>query len=283
MELASFDALSFDCYGTLIDWESGIAAVLGPWARARGLDLDDEALLAAYAGHEAARRGRASRRPVPAHPGRAASATSAASWAPRSPSDDAGRLAGSVPDWPAFADSHAALAALAQRYQLIILSNVDRDSFAASNRRLGVTFTSVLTAEDIGSYKPSPRNFDGAAGRSRTARASRRAGCCTWPRACSTTTSRRSRRACPPSGSTGGTTGPAGARPRRPPASVSPDAEFPSMQAFADAATAQLSPSRPRNRASWPPTSAAPPGRFLMILNGPCIGWPQRPAPACVS
>ena len=53
MELGSFDALSFDCYGTLIDWESGIAAVLGPWARARGLDLDNEALLAAYSGHEA--------------------------------------------------------------------------------------------------------------------------------------------------------------------------------------------------------------------------------------
>ena len=54
----------------------------------------------------------------------------------------------------------SALQALAQRYQLIILSNVDRASFAASNRRLGVTFTSILTAEDIGSYKPSPRNFE---------------------------------------------------------------------------------------------------------------------------
>ena len=61
MELGSFNALSFDCYGTLIDWESGIAAVLGPWARARGLDLDDEALLAAYSGHEA--------RAEAAHPG----------------------------------------------------------------------------------------------------------------------------------------------------------------------------------------------------------------------
>ena len=65
-----------------------------------------------------------------------------------------------MPDWPAFPDSHDALAALAGRYQLIILSNVDRDSFAASNRRLGVTFTSILTAQDIGSYKPSPGNFE---------------------------------------------------------------------------------------------------------------------------
>ena len=65
-----------------------------------------------------------------------------------------------MPDWPAFPDSPPALAALSTRYQLIVLSNVDRDSFAASNRRLGVTFASVLTAQDIGSYKPAPRNFD---------------------------------------------------------------------------------------------------------------------------
>ena len=53
MKLTDFDALSFDCYGTLIDWEAGLAAVLGPWARARGLQLDDETLLAAYSAHEA--------------------------------------------------------------------------------------------------------------------------------------------------------------------------------------------------------------------------------------
>jgi len=74
--------------------------------------------------------------------------------------EDAARLARSVPDWPAFPDSPAALADLAALYRLIILSNVDRTSFAASNRRLAVTFTSILTAEDIGSYKPSPRNFE---------------------------------------------------------------------------------------------------------------------------
>jgi 2-haloalkanoic acid dehalogenase type II len=64
-----------------------------------------------------------------------------------------------VPDWPAFPDSAAALAALAARYRLIILSNVDRDSFAASNRRLGVRFTSIITAQDVGSYKPEAANF----------------------------------------------------------------------------------------------------------------------------
>jgi 2-haloalkanoic acid dehalogenase type II len=74
--------------------------------------------------------------------------------------DDAQALATSVPDWPAFPDSRDALERLGKRYQLIILSNIDRTSFAASNRRLGVDFTSIITAQDVGSYKPSHRNFD---------------------------------------------------------------------------------------------------------------------------
>jgi 2-haloacid dehalogenase len=159
MELADFEALSFDCYGTLIDWEAGLAAVLGPWARSRGLGLSDEALLAAYSGQES--------RAEAEHPGEAYPAILARSLrglgcelGAEVSDEDARRLARSVPDWPAFPDSRAALADLAGRYRLIILSNVDRDSFAASSRRLGVTFTSVITAQDVGSYKPSPRNFD---------------------------------------------------------------------------------------------------------------------------
>jgi 2-haloalkanoic acid dehalogenase type II len=73
--------------------------------------------------------------------------------------DDEAALARSVPDWPAFPDSHDALVRLGRGRRLIILSNVDRESFAHSNNRLGVTFASILTAEDVGSYKPSPRNF----------------------------------------------------------------------------------------------------------------------------
>ena len=61
--------------------------------------------------------------------------------------------------WPAFVDSMAALQILAQHYRLIILSNIDRASFAASNEKLGVTFDAIITAEDLGSYKPDPRNF----------------------------------------------------------------------------------------------------------------------------
>jgi 2-haloalkanoic acid dehalogenase type II len=157
--LTDVEALSFDCYGTLIDWEAGIAAVLGPWAQSRDVEMSDEALLTAYSGHEARAEAEHPVEPYPEILGRSLRDLGRELGAEVS-NDDAQRLARSVPDWPPFADSRAALAALAGRYQLIILSNVDRYSFAASNRRLGVTFSSILTAQDIGSYKPSPRNFE---------------------------------------------------------------------------------------------------------------------------
>ena len=158
-DFGDFDALSFDCYGTLIDWETGIAGVLAPWARRSGLDLSDEALLAAYSAHEA--RAEADH-PTDLYPQILARSLRELGRELKADvtDEDANRLGASVPDWPAFPDSAAALQALSERYQLIILSNVDRTSFAASNRRLAVTFTSILTAEDIGSYKPSPRNFE---------------------------------------------------------------------------------------------------------------------------
>lgn len=67
---------------------------------------------------------------------------------------------GSVPEWPAFADTADALRALSKHFNLVILSNVDRDGFEASNRKLGVTFDAIYTAEDVGSYKPALRNFE---------------------------------------------------------------------------------------------------------------------------
>jgi 2-haloalkanoic acid dehalogenase type II len=66
----------------------------------------------------------------------------------------------SIGEWPAFADSASALAYLKSHFKLVILSNVDNRSFALSNRRLGVAFDAIYTAEDVGSYKPDPRNFD---------------------------------------------------------------------------------------------------------------------------
>jgi len=151
-------ALSFDCYGTLIDWEAGIAAVLRPWAREHGLGLDDEELLLAYAGNEADVERET---PTALYPDVLAAAFRRTGDKLARPVSDhwAGRLGDSVPDWPAFPDSAAALARLARHYQLIILSNVHRDGFAASNRRLRGDFAAIITAEDAGAYKPAPGHF----------------------------------------------------------------------------------------------------------------------------
>lgn len=158
VNLARYRALSFDCYGTLIDWEAGIAAVLGPWSRAAGLDLDDEALLTAYADAEAAVE---RERPAFRYPDVLAEAFRRVGAALGREVDDAwaGRLAGSVPEWPAFPDSADALARLARRYRLIIVSNVDREGFAGSNARLRGDFAAVITAEDVGAYKPAENHF----------------------------------------------------------------------------------------------------------------------------
>jgi 2-haloacid dehalogenase len=158
LDLTSYKALSFDCYGTLIDWEAGIAAVLAPWALEQGLDLTHEQLLLAYADHEAAVERET---PSALYPDVLATAfVRTGETLGRPVSDEwAQRLGGSVPDWPAFPDSADALARLATRYQLIILSNVHRDGFAGSNKRLHGDFAAIITAEDVGAYKPADNHF----------------------------------------------------------------------------------------------------------------------------
>jgi putative hydrolase of the HAD superfamily len=155
-DLTRYKALSFDCYGTLIDWEAGIAAVLSPWAREQGLDLTDEELLLAYADN-----GPAVERETPSalYPEVLATAfRRTADKLGRPVSEEwAQRLANSVPDWPAFPDSADALARLAKHYQLIILSNVHRAGFAGSNERLRGGFAAIITAEDVGASGRRPR------------------------------------------------------------------------------------------------------------------------------
>ncbi len=159
MDLQDFSALSFDCYGTLIDWETGIASVLEPWARAHELDLDAEGLLEAYSVHEAREELEHPETPYPEILARSMRAMGH-ELGVEVTGEEAARLGASIPDWPAFEDSPVALQALAARYRLLILSNVDRRSFAASARRLGVEFAAVVTAEDVGAYKPSDRSFE---------------------------------------------------------------------------------------------------------------------------
>ncbi len=159
MRLTDFKVLTFDCYGTLIDWESGILAALRPLLGKVDGRIYDEAALAAFARHESAIE--------KAQPGlnyrkilAACYRGLAQEWNAAISDAEAERFGNSVPDWPAFPDSAAALAYLKQHYKLVILSNIDRASFAESNKKLGVAFDAICTAEDVGSYKPDRRNFD---------------------------------------------------------------------------------------------------------------------------
>lgn len=158
MELTDFSTLSFDCYGTLIDWEAGIVAALGPWAARQGLALDDTAILDAFARAERQQQDATPDMPYPAVLEHVLAAIAAEAGAAASAAERTA-FGRSITDWPAFPDSPAALNYLKRHYKLVILSNVDNDSFRHSNRRLGVEFDLILTAQEIGSYKPDPRNF----------------------------------------------------------------------------------------------------------------------------
>jgi 2-haloacid dehalogenase len=154
VDFDAFDALTFDCYGTLIDWETGIADALRPIAA--GAAGDDE-LLEAFGRHEAA---------LEAGPYRsyrdvlAGALRGVAAELGFEPSDaDVAAFSGSVGDWPAFPDSADALAALKERYRIGVITNCDDDLFALSNRRLGVEFDWVITAQQAGGYKPRHENF----------------------------------------------------------------------------------------------------------------------------
>ncbi len=158
LAFAEFEALTFDCYGTLIDWEAGISAALGGMLSEHAIAPDTEELLPRYAGHEAALEAGPYRRyrEILAEAARRVGRDYGVE-----PSQDAVEaFAASVGEWPAFPDSAAALAGLAQRYRLGVITNCDDDLFAMSNRRLGVTFDWVVTAQQAGSYKPDPRNFE---------------------------------------------------------------------------------------------------------------------------
>ena len=135
-----YDTLSFDCYGTLIDWETGIAAALRPWAERHRLALADDELVAAFGAVETVVE---SEHPTDPYPEILAEVMRRIGDLLGAPVFDAEATAfgASVGGWPVFPDTVEALARLAGRYRLVILSNVDRRSFAASNRRLGVVST----------------------------------------------------------------------------------------------------------------------------------------------
>ena len=159
MRLSDFEALTFDCYGTLIDWEQGILAELKALTAPKGLSEDE--ILEAFGAEESRCEAATPDKPYPSILADVYRALGQR-WA--LPVSQVAPIAfgGAVGRWPAFPDSAEALAHLKQHFKLVILSNVDRASFQRSNTKLGVEFDLILTAQDIGSYKPDPRNFDHA-------------------------------------------------------------------------------------------------------------------------
>jgi 2-haloacid dehalogenase len=163
MDFCGFTTISFDCYGTLIDWEVGILPVLRGVLGNHGCEVANAAILELYGELEAAAESGAYRSY------RAVLEAVVRGFAARfnfeASAAEIRSLYESVADWPAFPDTVAALRALETRYKLAVISNIDDDLFAATRRHLGVEFADVITAEQAGSYKPSLNNFQVALGR----------------------------------------------------------------------------------------------------------------------
>lgn len=158
--LADFKVLTFDCYGTLIDWETGIWDALQPLLLRNGCEsVNRSKALKLFARYETQQERETPEMLYPELLMRVHN--SIAERLDLSPSRELDEEFGqSVAHWPAFSDTADALRILKHHYRLVILSNVNREGFAASSRKLGVEFDAIYTAEDIGSYKPNPANFE---------------------------------------------------------------------------------------------------------------------------
>ncbi len=158
IDLGAFDALTFDCYGTLIDWEAGLIAALRPILDEHGAEIDDQELLELYGRHEAELESG----PYRMYGEVLASALDRIGdelgFEPSAREREA--FARSVGEWPPFEDSRDALSSLAERYWLAVITNCDDELFAASARRLGAEFQCVVTAEKVRAYKPDHRGFE---------------------------------------------------------------------------------------------------------------------------
>jgi 2-haloacid dehalogenase len=159
MKLTDFKALTFDCYGTLIDWESGIIEGLKPLTSRIRQNPDRDQILTAHARNESSQQ---SWTPAKRYSELLAIVYRrlAEEWGASVTLAECATYGQSVKNWPAFADSSSALQYLKQHYKLIILSNIDNESFEASSKRLQTDFDAIYSAEDVGSYKPDDRNFN---------------------------------------------------------------------------------------------------------------------------
>ena len=158
---AAYDIITFDCYGTLIDWESGIVNAFLSEAARDGVDLDTGSIIAAYMAEEPAVEAE-QYRPYRDVLGETAQRVAAElGW--KIKPERVGFLAASVPRWQPFLDTNPALERLAQKYQLGILSNIDEDLLNATLKHLTVRFDLTITAERVRSYKPGLAHFREAA------------------------------------------------------------------------------------------------------------------------
>lgn len=161
--LLDYSLLSFDVYGTLIDWESGILKAFEPLlAKDPSRDITSQQVLDAYLGEEQAQQQRAPDMLYSQMLATIYVLVASKLGLPEPSVEESVKFGESVGSWPAFPDTVEALQRLSKTYKLVTLSNVDRKSFEATNSGPlgGVHFDGVLTAQDIGSYKPDPRNFE---------------------------------------------------------------------------------------------------------------------------
>ncbi len=159
MKLTDFKALTFDVYGTLIDWETGMVNGLKPLTDKVESKLSRNDILEAHAHHESSTQ-RQTPTKIYSQILAVVYKRLAEEWSVEASWKDCLTYGASVEHWPAFDDSVEALRYLKKHFKLVVLSNVDNASFVHSNRKLQVAFDATYTAGDIGSYKPDPRNFD---------------------------------------------------------------------------------------------------------------------------
>jgi 2-haloacid dehalogenase len=157
LDFDRFQVVSFDCYGTLIDWEEGIVRALRPVLSAHRIALSDEEILTRYGSLESSAEA-GSFKPYKAILGHIVEELAAHLHFEPTPTERQ-CLVASLASWPPFPDTVEALRALGRRFKLAVISNIDDDLFSHSARLLEVPFDWVITAEQVRSYKPARRNF----------------------------------------------------------------------------------------------------------------------------
>ena len=159
LDFSRLEWLSFDCYGTLVDWETGISGAVGEVLESHGVRMSRGEILGLFAEVEPRVQGAESFLKYREVLRRVMELIGSELGMEFSESE-LGCLADTLPDWPVFPDTVGALRALKERYRLAVISNVDDDLFAETAEALEVEFDAVVTAEQVGSYKPELRNFE---------------------------------------------------------------------------------------------------------------------------